>query len=156
MSDKNDVKVGKEIKVLIVEDHELERKVTLKALEATKIHHKVYFACDGEEAINFLFEGLENFDNKKESHSRILIVLDINLPKLNGFEVLEKIKSEETFDDIPVVIFTGSESEEDLIKSYDFGAMNFMKKPITTEKFIKTIGSIYFHMTDRPDDRPAL
>lgn len=127
-----------EIQILLVEDNEGDILLTLEAFKEMKVKNNVAVVKDGAEAIEFLKKQGESAD-KTMPH---LILLDINMPKLNGIEVLDFIKKNEKFRKIPVVMLTTSSSEADISECYDKSANCFITKPLDFEKFIDVIESI--------------
>lgn len=126
------------VDVLLVEDNPTAREVTLRTLRRqhpTKIIHAVH---DGEEALNFLFAQGAYADRRSSSRPRV-ILLDSKLPKVDGLEVLQRLKADPHLCFIPVVMFTSSEDERDLLQSYRLGVNSFVVKPAVIEKFTETI-----------------
>lgn len=117
----------KEIKILLVEDLEEDVLIIRIALERSRLRNRVFVASDGEEALDFLYNRGDYADEKKYPKPGI-ILLDLRLPKLDGIEVLEQIKREEEFKDIPVIVLTASERDEDIIKAYEEGAESYILK----------------------------
>lgn len=128
----------KPIHILLVEDNEGDIFLVTDALEEGKIVNKVSVIKDGKEAIDFL-EKKEKYQNAERPD---LILLDINLPKKNGFEVLEHIKSQKNLKQIPVIMLTTSSSEKDISMSYKNHANCFITKPVDVENFLKSVFSI--------------
>jgi len=126
----------KNVHILLVEDNEGDILLTVEALEEGRIANVIEIARDGQEAIDKLEIDLKN------NQLPDLILLDINLPKLNGHEVLEKLKKNENFKHIPVIILSTSSSEIDILKSYSNHANCFITKPVEIEDFVKAIESI--------------
>lgn len=124
--------------VLLVEDNLGDVKLTKKAFERGKFINNLSVARDGEEALNFLYKR-ENFQNVKKPD---LILLDLNLPKLDGREVLATIKKEPKLKEIPVIILTTSENEEDILHAYAQRANCYIKKPVEIDRFFEVIRSI--------------
>lgn len=126
------------IHILLVEDNEGDILLTTEALIEGKIVNTISVVKDGREAINFL--------EKKDSHINAqtpdLILLDINLPKMNGHEVLKNIKNNEKLKHIPVIMFTTSSSEKDIAESYSNSANCFITKPVEVNEFRKVVASI--------------
>jgi len=126
------------IDILLIEDNPGDIRLTQEALKEGKISNNLYLAKDGEEALEFIF--------KKGKHQNAptpdIILLDLNLPKINGREVLQQIKSHETARRIPVVVLTTSSSEEDILKSYDLHVNCYVCKPVDMDQFIKVIKTI--------------
>jgi CheY-like chemotaxis protein len=134
----------KPVEILLVEDNPGDVRLTIEALKEGKIHNLIHAVADGEEAMAFL--------RRKAPHAGAprpdLILLDINLPKKNGQEVLADIKSDPDLKRIPVVVLTTSKSEEDILKSYNLHANCFVTKPVDLNKFIEVCKSIeHFWLT---------
>ena len=128
----------KPIHILLVEDNEGDIFLVTEALEEGKIVNKISVTKDGKEAIDFL-EKKGKYQNAERPD---LILLDINLPKKNGFEVLEHIKSQKNLKQIPVIMLTTSSSEKDISMSYKNHANCFITKPVDVENFLKVVYSI--------------
>lgn len=126
------------IYILLVEDNEGDILLTREALLDGKIVTEISVANDGEEAIEFLEKILDNQDVRLPD----LILLDINLPKKNGHEVLKHIKHHDTLKQIPVIMLTTSSSEKDIQASYKNYANCYITKPIEMEDFLKAVGEI--------------
>ncbi|KKL65022.1 hypothetical protein LCGC14_2159140 [marine sediment metagenome] len=123
------------VEILLVEDSPGDIRLTQEALRDSKISNNLHVVMDGEEALAFLKkEG--KFSEKPRPD---LILLDLNLPKKDGREVLAEIKQDERFKRIPVVILTVSEAEEDIYKSYNLHANCYITKPVDLEQFLKVI-----------------
>lgn len=128
----------KEIEILMVEDNLGDIRLTQEAIKRNKLRVRLRFVLDGVEAMAYL----KKEGNYSTVHRPDIILLDLNLPKKNGKEVLNEIKSDETLKCIPVVILTSSPAEEDVIKSYQLQANCFISKPIDLDSFIEIIHSI--------------
>jgi two-component system, chemotaxis family, response regulator Rcp1 len=126
---------GKEIHILLVEDNEGDIVLAREALEEARIKNRVTVITDGEKALEYLFC---NDNNRKPD----LILLDMNLPKANGLEVLAKIKADEALKIIPVVMLTTSTSEQDVLDAYRNYVNCYINKPIDLEEFIVVIKNI--------------
>jgi|SRR5687767_8554184 len=128
----------KEIKILLVEDNEGDVVLTMQALKKANVTNGINVAMDGEEAMKYLRkEG--RFANAETPD---LILLDINLPKIDGMEVLAEIKNDENLKSIPVVMLTTSDSENDIVRSYNNHANCYITKPVDFKKFIEVIQAI--------------
>ena len=137
------------IHILLVEDNEGDVLLTKEALLEGKIVNEISVVNDGEEAIEFLEKILENRETKLPD----LILLDVNLPKINGHEVLKHIKQQDNLKQIPVIMLTTSSSEKDIQSSYKNHANCYITKPIEVEDFIKAVGEIenfWFKIVQRP------
>ncbi len=130
--------ISKPIEILLIEDSRGDIGLIEEVFEEAKIRNNLYVAEDGEEAIQFL--------NKKDQYADVprpdIILLDLNLPKKDGREVLEEVKRDETLRNIPIVVLTTSKAEEDILKSYNLHANAYITKPVDFEQFIKVIKSI--------------
>ncbi|MCP2520886.1 response regulator [Candidatus Aminicenantes bacterium AC-708-M15] len=126
------------IEILLVEDNPGDIKLTMEALKDSKLKNNLHVVKDGLEAISFL--------RKKGKYSNAprpdLILLDLNLPKKNGRDVLAEIKNDSELKRIPVVVLTTSSAEEDIIKSYEYHANCYITKPVDFEQFIKVVKKI--------------
>ncbi|MDO9373668.1 MAG: response regulator [Bacteroidota bacterium] len=126
------------IHILLVEDNEGDIWLTLEALHQAKINNNVSVVRDGEEALSFL--------NKQGKHLRAiapdLILLDINLPKIDGKEVLANIKNDDHLKQIPVVMLTTSSAEKDILESYKSHANCYITKPVDLDQFIQVVHTI--------------
>lgn len=128
-------------KILLVEDNPDDIDITQRALREAKIINKLWIVRDGQEAMDFL-RHQEAYQDHATSPKPGLILLDINLPKLNGIEVLKNIKQDPELKRIPVVMLTVSKRDEDIVKSYNLGCNSFIQKPINFEGFVEVIKQI--------------
>jgi len=130
--------MSKEIKILLVEDNEGDVVLTMQALKKANVTNGISVAMDGDEAMKYLRkEG--KFANAETPD---LILLDINLPKIDGMEVLAEIKNDDELKSIPVVMLTTSDSEKDIARSYNNHANCYVTKPVDFKKFIEVIQAI--------------
>ena len=127
-----------EIQILLVEDNEGDILLTLEAFKELKVKNNVAVVKDGVEAIDFL----KKQGQYSDSIAPHLILLDINMPKLNGIEVLDFIKKDDKLKKIPVVMLTTSSSESDISECYDKSANCFITKPLDFGKFLSVVHSI--------------
>lgn len=123
---------------LIIEDNEGDLLLIADALKESKKNNTITIVKDGLDAINFL----EKIGKNHAERSPDIILLDINLPKMNGQEVLTSIKANENLKSIPVIIFTTSSSERDIFESYNNHANCYITKPVNVLDFLKVISSI--------------
>ena len=124
--------------ILLVEDNPDDEALTLRALKKNNIRNEVIIARDGVEAVDYLF-GTGAHAGRDLSVMPQVILLDLKLPKMDGFEVLERIRSSEATQYLPVVILTTSSEDQDRIRSYDLGANSFVRKPVEFDKFIEAV-----------------
>ena len=130
--------VGGEVEILLVEDNPGDVRLTVEALKEGKVHNRMSVAQDGVEALAFLRR-----EGKHASSPRPdLILLDLNLPRKDGREVLAEIKADPSLRRIPVVILTTSRAEEDILKTYDLHANCYITKPVDLDQFLSVIRSI--------------
>ncbi len=126
------------IEILLVEDNTGDVRLTQEALKEAKVHNHLTVASDGVEALAIL----RKQGNYAAAVTPDIILLDLNLPKMSGTEVLAQIKKDEALKQIPVVIVTSSKAEEDVAKSYNLHANCYVTKPIDLDQFIKMVRSI--------------
>ncbi len=126
------------IEVLLVEDDPGDELMTREAFEDNKIRNTLHVARDGEEALDFLYRRGAHADAPQPD----LILLDLNLPKYDGRQVLQKIKSDPDLAHIPVVVLTTSSAEEDILRSYKLHANAYVTKPVDVEQFIAAVRQI--------------
>ena len=133
--------MNEEIDILLVEDNESDAEMTIRAIKKSNVTSKVFHINDGVEALDFLFaEGA--FAERRADIMPKVILLDLKMPKLNGKEVLIKIKADERTKKIPVVILTSSKEDPDIQQCYDLGANSYVVKPVDFKEFEKTIGKL--------------
>ncbi|TLQ42987.1 response regulator [Streptomyces marianii] len=128
----------KPIEVLLVEDDPGDELMTREAFEDNKIGNTLHVVRDGEEALDFLYRRGAHQDAPRPD----LILLDLNLPKYDGRQVLERIKADSELTHIPVVVLTTSAAEEDILRSYRLHASAYVTKPVDLEQFIAAIRKI--------------
>lgn len=129
---------GRPVKILLVEDNPGDIRLTKEALKEGKVLNDLYIAQDGIEAMAFLHREGAFADMPRPD----LILLDLNLPKKDGHEVLADIKSDPDLKSIPVVILTTSSSDEDVLKTYELHANCYITKPVDLEQFITVVQSV--------------
>jgi CheY-like chemotaxis protein len=129
---------GKAIEILLVEDNAGDARLALEALREAKVHNHLSWVTDGVEALAFL----RREDPYAQSPRPDLILLDLNLPRKDGREVLAEIKADEKLRRIPVVILTTSQAEEDILKAYHLNANCYISKPVDLDQFMKVIKTI--------------
>ncbi|MFL6210412.1 MAG: response regulator [Pyrinomonadaceae bacterium] len=122
--------------ILLVEDNSRDEALTRRALKKSNIVNEIVVARDGVEALDYLFGTGPQADRDMTVKPQ-LILLDLKLPKLNGLQVLQRIRADERTRRLPVVIFSSSSEEEDMIKSYDLGANSYVRKPVDFEQFLE-------------------
>jgi two-component system, response regulator len=136
--------------ILLVEDNPDDVALTLHALRKSNISNQVVVAQDGKEALDYLFGG----DVKALP---VLILLDLNLPKINGIEVLQRIRADERTGLLPTVILTSSKEDRDLVNGYRSGANSYIRKPVDFNQFaeaIRQLGLYWLVLNEPPPVRP--
>jgi two-component system, response regulator len=129
------------IKILLVEDNPDDIDITKRALKEAKIINKLWIVRDGQEALDFLQHKGE-YKDPSLSPKPGLVLLDINLPKINGIDVLDVIKKDPDLKRIPVIMLTVSKRDEDIMKSYNNGCNSFIQKPVSFENFVEVVKQI--------------
>ena len=138
--------------ILLVEDNPDDELLTLMALKDNNILNDLTVARDGEEALDYLF-GKGKYSDRDLSILPQLILLDLNLPKIDGMEVLRQIRAHENTKFLPVVILTSSKEETDIINSYNSGANSYIRKPVDFEQFseaIRQLGLYWLILNELP------
>jgi CheY-like chemotaxis protein len=128
----------REIEILLVEDNQGDARLTIEALQEAKVHNHISHVRDGVEALAFL--------RRQGAYAQAprpdLILLDLNLPRKDGREVLAEIKNDDKLKRIPVVVLTTSEAEEDILKAYNLSANCYVSKPVDLDQFMKVVRCI--------------
>ena len=126
------------IEILLIEDNPYEAELAIRSLKSNNIANDILHIDDGAEAIDFIFsEGI--YKNKGHAQNPRLILLDLNLPKVDGLEILRRVKSDERTKMIPIVVLTSSREDRDIIESYKLGVNSYIVKPVNFESFSQAI-----------------
>jgi CheY-like chemotaxis protein len=133
-----------EVEILIVEDNSYDLELTLRALSKHNLGNRVVSVRDGAEALDFLF-AQGQYQGRTVGDGPHVVFLDMKLPKVDGIEVLRRIKADERTRMIPVVMVTSSAQERDMEASYGLGANSYVVKPIDFDSFVKTIADLGFY-----------
>jgi CheY-like chemotaxis protein len=139
------------VEILLIEDNEADVRLTREGIKEAKINNNLSVVRDGEEAMDYLHKrnGFEDVPRPD------LVLLDLNLPKKDGREVLEEIKSSEELRRLPVVVLTTSEAEKDIVKSYELHANCYVTKPLGLDQFVEVIKAIedfWFSIVKLPEE----
>lgn len=127
--------------ILLVDDNHMDVILTLDAFKEAKLKNKINVARDGEEALDYLF-GRHKFADRLQFPLPNLILLDLKMPGIDGFEVLRQLKTADILKRIPVIILTSSKEEGDRALSYDIGANSYLLKPVSFDGFIEVVKKI--------------
>ncbi len=129
---------GRPVEILLVEDNPADARLTIEVFNDSRTANHISVVTDGEEAMDFLHKRGKYAGESKPD----LILLDLNLPKKDGREVLSEIKADRGLKTIPVIVLTTSDAEQDVWKAYDSGVNSYITKPVDLEQFIKVFRSI--------------
>jgi CheY-like chemotaxis protein len=132
---------GKPAVILLVEDDRGDQELTRRALQEGKIQNELRIVEDGEEALAYLFRR-GKYKDPATSPRPDLLLLDLNLPRVDGREVLERVRADATLRRMAVVVLTTSRQEEDILRSYEVGCNSFITKPVGMEQFIQVIRAL--------------
>jgi two-component system response regulator len=141
--------------VLLVEDNPDDARLAVTALRPNGVVNEVVVARDGEEARDYLF-GMGTHAGRDAAHCPELVLLDLKLPKIDGLDVLRRMRADERTRYVPVVVLTSSDEEEDVVRSYRLGANSFIRKPVAFEAFLEAVrqASMYWLLVNqRPKPR---
>jgi two-component system response regulator len=130
-----------DVEILLVEDNPNDVELTLRALQKQNLANKVFVVKDGAEALEFIFaEGA--FAQRRIEHRPRVVLLDLKLPKVDGIEVLRRIKSDERTKHLPVVMLTSSQEERDVLDTYNLGVNSYIVKPVDFRNFVHAVSEL--------------
>ena len=141
----------KEVEILLVEDNPTDAELAIRALKKNNFANKLEWVKDGAEALDFIFStGI--YSGRTLLEQPKVILLDLRLPKVDGMEVLRRIKEDPRTKSIPVVVLTSSKEDRDIAESYELGVNSFISKPVEFEDFAKTVAELglYWLLVNRP------
>jgi two-component system response regulator len=133
--------MNKEVQILLVEDNASDAEMTIDVLKIYNLANKLLHVKDGAEALDFIFAEGKYADRQIENTPKV-ILLDLKMPKVNGLQVLKKIRADERTKRIPVVVLTSSKEDPDIRKCYELGANSYVVKPVEFEEFQKAISAL--------------
>jgi CheY-like chemotaxis protein len=142
-----------EIEVLLVEDNETDAELTIRALKRKNLANNLVWVKDGEEALEFIF-ATGRYSEREMLDLPKLVLLDLRMPKVDGMEVLRKIKADERTNKIPIVVLTSSKEDEDIVESYNLGVNSYVSKPVEFEEFtqaVSTLGLYWMLLNKSPE-----
>jgi len=146
------MKIEREIEILLVEDNPSDEELTLRALKKYKLSNDIFVVRDGAEALDYIF-GTGKYSERDTNHHPRVILLDLKLPKVDGLEVLRRVKTDPKTKQIPVVVLTSSSEESDVVESYKLGANSYIIKPVDFKQFtesIRELGMYWLLLNEAP------
>lgn len=137
--------------ILLVEDNADDEALTLRALHKHRLGNDVVVTRDGEEALEFLF-GTGRYAARDMSQRPQVVLLDLKLPKIDGLEVLRRLRADERTRLLPVVVLTSSNEQRDIIQAYDLGTNSYVRKPVNFNDFVEAVGQLglYWFLVNEP------
>jgi CheY-like chemotaxis protein len=136
----------KEVEILLVEDNPTDAKLCIRALKKSNLANKLVWVKDGAEALDFLFAtGAYSGRQAANGPNPKVILLDLRLPKVDGMEVLRRVKNDERTRTIPVVVLTSSREDRDIVESYQLGVNSYISKPVGFDEFVRTVSELGFY-----------
>jgi CheY-like chemotaxis protein len=143
--------VMEEVEILLVEDNPTDAELAIRALKKCNLANKLVWVKDGAEALDFIFADGE-YAGRQMVNGPKVILLDLRLPKVDGMEVLRRVKQDERTRTIPVVVLTSSKEDRDVAESYQYGVNSFISKPVEFNEFAKTVAELglYWLLVNRP------
>lgn len=133
-----------EVEILLVEDNPTDAELCIRSLKKHNLANKLVWVKDGEEALDFMFSTGKYAGCSKINYPKV-ILLDLKLPKVDGKEVLRRVKSDERTKKIPVVVLTSSKEDRDIAESYTLGVNSYISKPVEWERFVKVVSDLGFY-----------
>lgn len=122
--------------ILLVEDNPDDAELTLRALKKYYVKNQINVVCDGAEALDYLF-ATGAYADRNANAMPTVVILDLKLPKVDGLEVLQRMRADERTELVPVVVLTSSKEEQDMVDSYKFGANSYVRKPVDFTRFVE-------------------
>jgi len=129
------------VKILLVEDNLQDIEITRRAFARGKVKNELVVVRDGQEALDYLYHR-EIYQDPSSFPRPGMILLDLNLPKVSGMEVLQEIKNDEALRPIPVIVLTASPREEDVVRSYNLGVNTYIQKPVAFDNLLKVVHAV--------------
>ena len=136
--------IDNEVEILLVEDNQTDAELTIRALKKRNLANRLEWVKDGAEALDFIF-ATGKYAERNVNNTPKVILLDLRLPKVDGLEVLRKIKSDERTKTIPVVILTSSNEDRDITECYKLGVNSYINKPVDFDHFSETVAKLGFY-----------
>ena len=141
----------KEVEILLVEDNPTDAELAIRALKKSNLANKLVWVKDGAEALDFIFAG-GAYSGRQMTEGPKVILLDLRLPKVDGMEVLRRVKGDERTRTIPVVVLTSSKEDRDVAESYQLGVNSYISKPVEFDEFARTVSELgmYWLLVNHP------
>ena len=141
----------KEVEILLIEDNPTDAELAIRALKKSNLANKLAWVKDGAEALDFIF-ATGPYSGRQVVNGPKVILLDLRLPKVDGMEVLRRIKNDERTRTIPVVVLTSSREDRDVAESYQLGVNSYISKPVEFDEFAKTVSELglYWLLVNHP------
>lgn len=133
--------IGNAVEILLIEDNPHDAELALRALRKQGLANQVQLLQDGAEALDFIF-GSDASGGRKINHRPKVILLDLKLPKVDGLEILRRLKADDHTRSIPVVVMTSSQEEQDIVESYRLGVNSYIVKPVDFDKFAQSVADL--------------
>ena len=145
--------IEKEVEILLVEDNPHDAELTLRALKQRNLANHVVWIKDGAEALDYIFGAIRHAPEVLK-HTPRVILLDLKLPKVDGLEILHRLKGDERTNIIPVVVLTSSREERDIVESYRLGVNSYVVKPVNFENFSAAVAQLglYWLLLNQPPE----
>jgi two-component system response regulator len=140
-----------EVEILLVEDNPTDAELAIRALKKSNLANKLVWVKDGAEALDFIF-GSGAYSGRQVANGPKVILLDLRLPKVDGMEVLRRVKEDERTRTIPVVVLTSSKEDRDVAESYKLGVNSYISKPVEFDEFARTVSELglYWLLVNHP------
>jgi CheY-like chemotaxis protein len=135
---------GQPLNLLLVEDNEADVKITLRAFSKASTPNNIFVVNDGQEALDYVFRQ-GKFQDPQQYPRPHIVLLDINMPRVSGPEVIERMKASAMVRHIPIVVLTSSKSKEDILRCYECGAASYIPKPVSYVEFVKLVEGFNFY-----------
>jgi len=138
--------------ILLVEDNPDDIELTLMAFARSRVTNEIIVVKDGQEAVDYMF-GLGSHAGRDPARMPEVVLLDLNLPKIDGLDVLRRIRADARTRRVPVVVLSSSREHQDIVRSYDFGANSFVQKPVDFSQFVewaRQLGSYWLVLNEPP------
>ena len=150
------MEINDPVEILLVEDNPTDAELAIVALKERNLANKLVWVKDGAEALDFLF-ATGNYAKRSIENKPKVVLLDLRLPKVDGLEVLRRVKADERTKRIPIVVLTSSKEDRDVTESYNFGVNSYIAKPVEFEEFARVVSELglYWLLINQPPVHPV-